>query len=84
MISRLLIMFVRAYQVVLAPLIGPCCRFTPSCSEYCIGAITIHGPWRGTWLTVRRLLRCRPFGPCGYDPVPLRHNNGSPAGITNK
>ncbi|MFM7126669.1 MAG: membrane protein insertion efficiency factor YidD [Actinomycetota bacterium] len=46
------------------------CRFTPSCSEYAREAIETHGSGRGTWLTTRRLLRCRPFGPSGYDPVP--------------
>jgi putative membrane protein insertion efficiency factor len=47
------------------------CRFFPSCSEYGREAITVHGAGRGSWLTVRRLLRCRPFGPSGFDPVPL-------------
>jgi putative membrane protein insertion efficiency factor len=70
MLSRLLILCVRGYQVALGPLIGPCCRFTPSCSEYCIGALRAHGLWRGLWLAVRRIVRCRPFGPCGEDPVP--------------
>ena len=70
MLSRLLIACVRAYQVVLSPHIGPCCRFEPSCSHYGIEALRHHGPWRGLWLTGRRLLRCRPFGPCGFDPVP--------------
>ncbi len=70
MLSRLLILCVRGYQVALGPLIGPCCRFTPSCSEYCVGALHTHGPWRGLWLALRRIIRCRPFGPFGYDPVP--------------
>jgi putative membrane protein insertion efficiency factor len=70
MLTRLLIFFVRAYQVLLGPLLGNCCRFEPSCSRYCIEALQMHGPWRGSWLAVRRLLRCRPFGPCGHDPVP--------------
>ena len=48
------------------------CRFFPSCSEYAEIAIHTHGPWRGGWLTVRRLGRCRPFGPSGFDPVPSR------------
>ncbi len=65
-----LILGVRAYQVVLSPLLGNCCRFEPSCSAYCIEAIRLHGPFRGCWLALRRLLRCRPFGPCGHDPVP--------------
>ena len=46
------------------------CRFTPSCSQYAIDALAQHGTTRGLWLTVRRLLRCRPFGPSGWDPVP--------------
>jgi putative membrane protein insertion efficiency factor len=66
----LLIALVRLYQAVLSPLMGASCRFTPSCSEYCIEAIRLHGPLRGLWLSGRRLLRCRPFGPCGHDPVP--------------
>lgn len=65
-----LIGLVRAYQVVLSPHIGNCCRFTPSCSEYCIGALRAHGVLKGCWLAARRIMRCRPFGPSGYDPVP--------------
>lgn len=48
------------------------CRFTPSCSAYAVGAITRHGLWRGSWLSARRLLRCRPWGGFGFDPVPDR------------
>jgi len=72
MLSRVLISCVRAYQVLLSPLIGNCCRFEPSCSVYCIEALRVHGVWRGLGLTGRRLLRCHPFGPCGHDPVPPR------------
>ena len=50
------------------------CRFFPSCSEYGHDAIMTHGAGRGLWLTVRRLVRCRPFGPSGFDPVPLPHD----------
>jgi putative membrane protein insertion efficiency factor len=57
------------YQVARAGRPSPC-RFTPSCSTYAREAYLVHGRWHGTWLTVRRLLRCRPFGPSGYDPVP--------------
>jgi putative membrane protein insertion efficiency factor len=67
---QLMILCVRAYQVVLAPLFNGCCRFEPSCSNYCIEALRLHGPLRGLALGVRRLLRCHPFGPCGPDPVP--------------
>ena len=69
-VSGSLIVLVRAYRVVLSPHIGNCCRFEPSCSVYCIEALKTHGVLRGCWLTLRRLLRCRPFGPSGYDPVP--------------
>jgi putative membrane protein insertion efficiency factor len=72
MIGRLLIACVRAYQVILSPHIGRCCRFEPSCSEYVVQAIRIHGPGKGLWLGVRRIIRCRPFGPAGCDPVPPR------------
>jgi len=61
---------VRAYQVVLGPLLGGQCRFTPSCSFYSIEAFERHGAWRGLRLTVRRLLRCQPWGGHGHDPVP--------------
>jgi putative membrane protein insertion efficiency factor len=70
MLSRLLIAGVRMYQVVLGVHLGGCCRFEPSCSNYSIEALRVHGAWRGLWLTVRRIARCRPFGPSGYDPVP--------------
>jgi putative membrane protein insertion efficiency factor len=57
------------YQAARAGQPSPC-RFTPSCSTYARDAYVVHGRWRGTWLTLRRLLRCRPFGPSGFDPVP--------------
>ena len=71
-ISSAMILAVRAYQIVLSPLLPPSCRFTPTCSQYAIEALRIHGPVKGSWLTVRRLLRCHPFGPSGHDPVPPR------------
>ena len=55
----------RAYEGRPSP-----CRFTPSCSSYAREALEVHGRWRGFWLTMRRLVRCRPFGPSGFDPVP--------------
>ncbi len=72
MLTRLLIGMVRGYQIVLGPHMGRCCRFTPSCSNYWIDALRLHGPWRGVGLGLRRLIRCRPFGPMGDDPVPAR------------
>jgi putative membrane protein insertion efficiency factor len=67
-----LILLVRAYQVVLSPLFTGCCRFEPSCSNYMIEALQVHGVVKGLYLGVRRLLRCHPFGKSGYDPVPPR------------
>jgi putative membrane protein insertion efficiency factor len=67
---RLLILGVRAYQVGLGPLLPASCRYYPSCSAYAIEALERHGALRGTWLSVRRILRCHPFRPGGYDPVP--------------
>ncbi|WP_337186927.1 membrane protein insertion efficiency factor YidD [Phenylobacterium sp.] len=60
----------RAYKLTLSPLIGPSCRFSPTCSEYAAQALIGHGPVRGSWLTVRRLCRCHPWGGAGWDPPP--------------
>ncbi len=60
----------RAYKATLSPLLGPACRFAPSCSEYAAEALISHGPWRGSGLALRRFCRCRPGGASGYDPVP--------------
>ena len=67
---RILMGMIRVYQWTLSPLLGPCCRFYPSCSCYTHEAIERHGVIRGLWLGVRRLLRCHPFVAGGYDPVP--------------
>ena len=69
-LGALLIGLVRVYQWTLAPVLGANCRFTPSCSDYAREAIHLHGPGAGTWLALRRLARCHPWGPWGYDPVP--------------
>jgi putative membrane protein insertion efficiency factor len=61
---------VRAYQLILSPLLPPSCRFTPSCSAYAHEALMRHGAVRGSWLAARRLARCHPWNPGGYDPVP--------------
>jgi len=61
---------VRAYQWFISPLLGPNCRYEPTCSAYAIEALQGHGLLRGGWLTLRRLLRCHPWGASGYDPVP--------------
>lgn len=67
---RLLLGFIRAYRTFISPLFGPTCRFHPTCSQYAIEAIERFGPWRGSWLGLKRILRCHPFHPGGYDPVP--------------
>lgn|GEM_PF-1425621 len=61
---------IRAYQVVLSPLLGQSCRFTPTCSAYALEALDRHGLLRGGWLAAWRILRCHPWGGMGYDPVP--------------
>ena len=67
---QILILCVRAYQVVLSPLFRGCCRFEPSCSNYAIEALKVHGAFKGVLLATRRPLRCPPFGSYGYDPGP--------------
>jgi uncharacterized protein len=68
--GRLLVFLIRIYQRGISRFTPPTCRFYPSCSAYAAEAVTRYGPWRGTSLAVRRLLRCHPFHPGGYDPVP--------------
>ncbi|MDF1701669.1 MAG: membrane protein insertion efficiency factor YidD [Planctomycetota bacterium] len=70
MIRAILVLLLRGYQAVLSPLIPAACRFEPTCSQYAVEAITRHGPLRGLWLTAGRLLRCRPGGGGGHDPIP--------------
>jgi putative membrane protein insertion efficiency factor len=65
-----LILGVRLYQVMLSPLLGGSCRYHPTCSAYAIEALERHGALRGSWLAVRRIGRCHPFRPGGFDPVP--------------
>ncbi|MBP5515020.1 MAG: membrane protein insertion efficiency factor YidD [Bacteroidaceae bacterium] len=68
--SQLLILPIRFYQRFISPLTPPSCRFTPTCSQYAIEALRKHGPLRGLYLAIRRILRCHPWGGSGYDPVP--------------
>ena len=68
--ALLLVGLVRAYQLLVSPLLGPTCRFYPSCSAYAVEALRTRGALVGTWLAVRRLLRCHPWNPGGVDPVP--------------
>ena len=67
---QLLLALIRGYQRVLSPALPPSCRFHPSCSQYALEAVSRHGALRGVWLAARRLARCHPFHPGGFDPVP--------------
>lgn len=69
-VSALLILPIKFYQACISPLTPPSCRFTPTCSSYAIEALRRHGPVKGLYLALRRILRCRPGGGYGYDPVP--------------
>ncbi len=71
--EKIAIWFIRGYRYFISPLIGPRCRFTPTCSEYAIEAIKHHGLIKGVWLAGKRLLKCHPLTHGGYDPVPPRH-----------
>ncbi len=66
----LLLWLIQAYQLLVSPWLGPCCRFYPTCSAYALTAIERFGIVYGSWLALRRVVRCHPFHPGGYDPVP--------------
>lgn len=70
MFKRLLILPIRFYQRFISPMLPPACRFTPTCSQYAVEAIQKHGALKGSYLAIRRILRCHPWGDSGYDPVP--------------
>lgn len=70
MIKKLFILLIRFYQKFISPLTPPSCRFYPTCSHYGIEAIERFGPIKGTWLTIKRIVKCQPFHPGGFDPVP--------------
>ena len=69
-LSVVLLAVVALYKVLLSPVLPPACRFYPTCSDYAVGAIKKHGPFRGLYMAVKRILRCNPFCEGGYDPVP--------------
>ncbi|AWW27345.1 membrane protein insertion efficiency factor YidD [Acetobacterium carbinolicum] len=70
MLKKFLVLIVRGYQKFISPLLGNNCRFSPTCSEYFILAVEKYGVLRGTYLGGKRILRCHPFNPGGYDPLP--------------
>ena len=67
--TRFLVYLVLLYRVTLGRLVGGHCRFMPTCSQYAIDAVNKHGPWRGSWMTVKRICRCHPLSAGGYDPA---------------
>lgn len=69
-IIYLLLLPIRFYQLAISPMLPSSCRYTPTCSQYSIEAIKKHGPLRGLWLSIKRILSCNPWGGSGYDPVP--------------
>lgn len=70
MLRHLLILPIRLYQLLISPMLPPACRFTPTCSQYAVEALRKHGAIKGSWLAIKRILRCHPWGGSGYDPVP--------------
>jgi putative membrane protein insertion efficiency factor len=70
LLGKFLISLIRIYQVTISPLMPPSCRYTPSCSSYGIESLMKYGPFKGGWLTIKRIASCNPWGGSGYDPVP--------------
>lgn len=68
--KTILLLLVRGYQLLIRPVLPPSCRFSPSCSQYSVEAITKYGAFKGFWLTTKRVIRCNPWNSGGYDPVP--------------
>jgi len=74
--TKVALQLLRLYQISISPLLGPSCRFEPSCSHYAAAAVEKFGLARGSWLAARRVARCHPFGSSGFDPVPGRVGDG--------
>lgn len=79
MLSRLLILLLKGYKRFISPMLGPRCRFVPSCSEYAMEAIGRFGPVKGGWLAMRRIARCHPLHSGGHDPVPSACGHAHPS-----
>lgn len=73
--KKIFIKLIRLYQRYISPLTPPTCRFHPTCSNYAIEAISEHGVIKGTWLAIKRILKCHPFHPGGFDPVPPKKDH---------
>ncbi len=69
-LTKILMLAVRCYQICISPLLMPACRYYPTCSYYAVESLKTHGPFKGIWLILLRILRCHPWGGFGYDPVP--------------
>ena len=69
-LSFLLVIPIKLYQILISPILGPNCRYHPTCSQYSIEAINKYGPFKGTWLATKRISSCHPWGGSGHDPVP--------------
>lgn len=69
-VGSLFLILIKGYQYLISPLLGASCRYTPTCSQYGVEAIQKYGPFKGGWLTLKRIGRCNPFGGHGHDPVP--------------
>ena len=78
MATKLIQALIRLYQWGVSPLLGPRCRYYPSCSQYTLEALQVHGLWRGLWLGARRIARCHPLHEGGFDPVPPQHCSKAP------
>jgi putative membrane protein insertion efficiency factor len=83
-LALLLLLPIRLYKVTLSRVLPPSCRFHPSCSVYAMGAIAVHGPFKGSALALRRLSRCHPFNPGGLDPVPPRDGQSAAQLLTTE
>ncbi|HMS51472.1 MAG TPA: membrane protein insertion efficiency factor YidD [Chitinophagales bacterium] len=70
MLSSIFLLLIKVYQLFISPLLGPSCRYTPTCSRYAAQAIKKYGPFKGGFMALRRILRCHPWGGHGHDPVP--------------
>ncbi|MGF1630003.1 MAG: membrane protein insertion efficiency factor YidD [Kiloniellaceae bacterium] len=82
-VGFVLLVLIRAYQLLISPMFPPSCRYFPTCSDYARQAVTRHGPLAGSWLALKRLARCHPWGGLGYDPVPDRSLAANPRSGTS-